>query len=278
MTELEGATTCDDLAREVRDLLKTTSSIESSVEYTSRDVIETVIQSAYVLHSGTDATKFSFSSRLREHGVVTEFSNGRIVRQLRAIANWRICLYLTEASRTYHRIFKTILLCVISPGDKKRTVHAEIQLLLYHESSDQCVRPSIIPARKRPCLLCYSFMRAYGLYQVLQTHGEIFRKWYVPERNDFPDDTMRHINKALQATALDVKSILASFQAQLHGHDNPGMRAQSVIASEIDKMSTPSLSTIRPEPCQGTQQVFAGTERVEHCAKQWREDGRLLLC
>ena len=222
LAELEGVEMDENLAREVRDLLKITSDIESSATFPARDLIETAVGSAYALHVGTDATRFSFLSRLQELGVASQLYRGRVARQMRALANyWRICLHLTGASRTYHRIFRTMVFNVVLPGSKKRIIHAEIQLLLHHETSDQWVRPRIIPASKRPCLLCYNFMRAYELYQVLQTHGEIFQNWYIPERRDLSDDNIRRINLALQATALDVKSRLASFQAGQHGQDNP---------------------------------------------------------
>lgn len=241
----------ESLAGQIRELLQSMSSINSSIGLPTREALRKVVRCAYTLHLGNNAAKFSFMNRLSELGVATNVFNGRLARQIHALANYcRICVYLATAARSFHSAFRTLQLCTIKSAPKKRVVHAEVQLLLYHELSDLYTRPSIIPASKKPCLLCHSFMSAHGIYQVPDTHGEIFQKWYVPDKEAFSDNTSRQLNVALRATAQSVKSILAKFEAQPRGRDDPQLRAQSVIASELDKLCTPSVSTISTQDTQ----------------------------
>jgi hypothetical protein len=209
---LKNASVPEDLERSnlvvhIGTLLEQMRAVELTDGPPNREALKSIIRYAYELQISDSS--FSLVKRLRNMNISFDRLQGRPARQLQALGNyWRICLYLARAARTYRRLFTGLNLDFLQHSTKKRTVHAEIQLLLHHGSSQRLLQPRIIPASKKPCLLCHSFMRAYGTYHVPQTHGEIFQQWYIPEIKKSPEQMKRRVNLALRETFNHVQDVL----------------------------------------------------------------------
>ena len=64
--------------------------------------------------------------------------------------------------------------------DPRLKVHAEIQLLLYHDARPAKLRPRVICSGKRACYLCYLFMVFCGHYEPGVSHGKLYPMWSLP--------------------------------------------------------------------------------------------------
>ena len=95
---------------------------------------------------------------------------------------------------------------------KAYPVHAEIQLLLYHEAHNSIYPPRIICSYKKSCYLCNLFFRLHGKFIVPSSHGRVYEKWGMPERfdtfqldlNDDIHETLKRLFFAVKETVQDV--------------------------------------------------------------------------
>jgi hypothetical protein len=143
----------------------------------------------------------------------TTYIGTRVIRELRALALYRrILIDLIKIASQHRELFISIelnvpLLRSASLGQHSRkTVHAELQIIVYFELHPQH-RPRVIRASKKPCFLCYSFMRAHGAYDVPQTHGEVYKNWTILDNIDYTLEVRKNIRSALQGVAVDVAAL-----------------------------------------------------------------------
>ena len=87
--------------------------------------------------------------------------------------DWKYPLDALSAARTYRER--------ISDCTTHWKVHAEIQLLLYHEQNPDIPHPRIISSSKSACYLCDLFIKVHGKFCVPRTHGKLYGKWTLPE-------------------------------------------------------------------------------------------------
>jgi hypothetical protein len=137
----------------------------------------------------------------------------RVVRELRALALYRrIFIDLVNIASQQRELFASIelnlpLLRSAPLGQhSQKTVHAELQILVHFELHSQH-RPRVIRASKKPCFLCYSFLRAHGAYDVPQTHGEVYKNWTILDNINFTRTARKNIQSALHGVAADVAAL-----------------------------------------------------------------------
>lgn len=195
----------------------------------------------------------SLQAQFRRMGFDNDFTNRREFRNINAIANYRrICRYLTQAARSYHQLFRRMLLNVVPHNmptrwrGAKRFVHAEIQLLIDREVYPKLYTARSIGTSKRACLLCYFFLRAHGRYDVSQTHGEVMPQWTVPDTPNYDVDSLERIRMALSVMASDIRAankVAASTQANMpFGLVRIG--AHSIEHLHFAPLRTPSIATV----------------------------------
>ena len=180
---------------------------ESEEECTA---LKELLRAAFDMAAGND----SLVQRIQCLGIRTVSARSREVRELQAFGNyWRICKYFAKVSRQHQKLFRSIELQVIEADTPKRWkgleqfVHAEIQLLVHYEMNPTN-RPRFIGASKKPCFLCYSFIRAHATYSVCQSHGEVFVQWTVPDEDYFNTRTRTELTSALKCTAGNIEQAL----------------------------------------------------------------------
>ncbi|KAK4621627.1 hypothetical protein CLAFUW4_06817 [Fulvia fulva] len=187
----------------------------------------------------------SLQKRLRRLGLPMLPTSSKELRHLPALANyWRICLHLTRMARTYRKAFRHLQANFVSYGSREHTVHAEIQLLVYHETSAHALRPRIISASKKPCFLCHTFINAYGWYAGQETHGKIYPNWNIPAATQFPLDVRRQIEYASEHTARVVANTIRVLKERAGAISWPPDQAQSVINLNLTIIPSAAPSTI----------------------------------
>ncbi|KAL9099809.1 MAG: hypothetical protein Q9163_004744 [Psora crenata] len=61
-------------------------------------------------------------------------------------------------------------------------IHAEIQILFYYEMHPELRPPRVICSSKSACFLCDLFIKAHAKFYVARTHGVLYDKWILPDR------------------------------------------------------------------------------------------------
>lgn len=239
----EDAAVIQSQIRRLRDAIESTE--------TSADV-EVTIALRSVLESAFDITSdgVSLPSRLRKLGFDEEFFERKEIHQLLSLAKyWRICRYLASASRQHKDVFQSIELHVVNHPKvenwegRKHFVHAEIQLLVYHDMhASVMLKPRIIAASKLACFLCSSFIQAHGQYGSLGCHGEVLPQWTVPDRDDYDTNTRAAFTRALLRVASDVQKALSDARRKNSRVSRQRPLAHSAFNLPLDELPTPTPS------------------------------------
>jgi hypothetical protein len=190
--------------------------------------------------------------RLNTFGFPESVFEKRDVRELLKIANyWRLCCNLERhcRSRRYQSYFQNLDLQIIEPyftskdpnTQEERFIHAEIQLVVHHELSNQAVWPRAIGASKEACFLCDAFIRAHGFFRVSKSHGCTFWKWSVPDLEEYTDATLSRFRGALSAIEHEVHTEYE--QAQQYPRQ-PAYPLQSSVNLHEPPSLSPMPSTV----------------------------------
>ncbi|KAI9764608.1 MAG: hypothetical protein M1840_008342 [Geoglossum simile] len=77
----------------------------------------------------------------------------------------------------------------------KYRVHAEIQLLLHYalNADANSLQPRVIYASKSACFLCNLFLKFYGQFFTPKTHGRLYEKWAVPQKDSGVPVALAHM-------------------------------------------------------------------------------------
>ncbi|KAI7539608.1 hypothetical protein KC331_g9655 [Hortaea werneckii] len=215
----------------------------------------TVVEDAYSL-TGDGG---SLSERMKALGFDNDLCSRQEVRQIQAIANYkRICVHLTNVSRTYRPYFNNAELCFVEAPPKEiwptRSsqhffVHAEIQMLVHCQRLPVEKRPRYIGTSKRPCFLCFHFIRAHNQYATRGSHGEVYNQWTVPANQDSMSPGQRaELTSALKQTSNAVRQALQRSKARrMTGSqtNKQPQQQQSFIDLAVGALRTPSVSTLR---------------------------------
>ena len=97
-------------------------------------------------------------------------------------------------SRSYRALFTRLRLETLEHYEPsstlgmklKRFVHAEVQMVVFLETSSPPPWPRVIGASKEACFLCDSFIKAHGYFYLSKAHRKVFHQWTVPDRKDYP--------------------------------------------------------------------------------------------
>ncbi|KAI7551735.1 hypothetical protein KC331_g2359 [Hortaea werneckii] len=219
----------------------------------------TVVEDAYSL-TGDGG---SLSERMKALGFNNNLCSRQEVRQIQAIANYkRICVHLTNVSRAYRQYFNDAELWFVEAPPKeiwpakssqRYFVHAEIQMLVHCQRLPVEKRPRYIGTSKRPCFLCFHFIRAHNQYATRDSHGEVYNQWTVPANQDSMSPNQRaELTSALKQTSNAVRQALQRSKvkkttggSKSQTNKQPQQQQQSFIDLAVDALRAPSVSTLR---------------------------------
>lgn len=174
--------------------------------------IKAIIKQACRMSKG----KISIRDRLQAMGVPDAKLDHRIVREIDKLANYGSIphgLIRIRWAKRYRPLFENPRLMKVEPYGyaqsaaslfisskyPKRFVHAEVQLLAYYEMNAQTVLPRVIGSSKEACYLCDAFITAHGRFCVSKTHRQVSKKWTVPERRGYSNESIQRMRQSLQA-------------------------------------------------------------------------------
>ncbi len=134
-------------------------------------------------------------------------------------------------------------------------VHAEIQLLAYHELNPENSKPRIIASSKSACYLCNLFVGLHGQFQVPRTHGRIYDLWVFPDWVDFPEKQRDRVNLALERFDSSIQqSIINTLRVGRRSLNHPN---ESVVFP-VRQLSSSTLSNVQlttPLPTPPSSQI-----------------------
>ena len=250
----------------VKTCTRLADSIDRLGQATPSDItsaLEIVVEDAYSL-TGEGG---SLSERMTELGFDNDLCSRAEVRQIQAVANYkRICIHLTDVSRAYWQYFNNAELHFVKALPRQTWpakspqhffVHAEIQMLVHCQGLTVEERPRYIGTSKRPCFLCFHFIRAHNQYGTRDSHGEVYNQWTVPaNHNSLSLGQRAELASALKQTSNVVRQALqrsksrktkgkASSQKHKQPQQPQQQQQQSFIDLAINVLRTPSVSTLR---------------------------------
>jgi hypothetical protein len=202
---------------------------------------------------------FSLPIQLEAMGFPKSLIDTREIREVNKIANyWRICLSLAHLSRSYRLLFTRLRLETLEPyepvselGTKlKRFVHAEVQMVVFYETSSCAPWPRAIGASKEACFLCDSFIKAHGHFHLSKAHRQIFPQWTVPDRRDYSSGTL----KRLQSTLAKVdQNVMEGVENARRSRSFRPFPLQSSINLHNPILPTASVTTVRSSESETTR-------------------------
>ena len=125
-------------------------------------------------------------------------------------------------------------------------VHAEIQLLVYHELHPSSLPPRMICASKLACFLCHLFFHVHGKYLVPGTHGRLYEKWALPKAiEQLQQPSLEYMRVTLDGVVRDIENRLVQL---LETHQKPRhMPYESLPGSSLvlapTSVVSPSVTT-----------------------------------
>ncbi|KAK0346059.1 hypothetical protein LTR59_007331 [Friedmanniomyces endolithicus] len=240
----------DDLAKFQKQLGILAAAIDTIENAKGAPSIQDLIA---VVHAAFEATidGVSLARRLRAFGHPPGTISRVEVRQVQSLGRYsRICSDLASLARSYRQNFANARLDVIQhttieiwppASSKKHYVHAEIQMLIHHQLSPTSSRPRCIGTSKSGCFLCHCFLSAHGQYSVMETHGEVFEQWTVPDNSSYTPGVRKCLSDALQKTAIRTSKAIKASKKDTRRHAPP---MQSVLDLCLQHLRTPSASTL----------------------------------
>jgi OTT_1508-like deaminase len=130
----------------------------------------------------------------------------------------------------------------VSADNKVWKIHAEIQLLVYHELNPDRPKPRIIASSKSACYLCNLFFALHGQFYVPRTHGRIYDRWLLPDwlvltekRRNRMAVVVEQLNSRIE------KTIIQTVKAGRMSHNHPN---ESVVFS-VRQLSSSTLTAVQ---------------------------------
>lgn len=207
--------------------------------------------------SGLSAPASSLETSLIASGVSPGVANSNLVRRVDKLGRyWAACATMAKLASNpkYRTLFASVKLETVPayrahiwpPGsDKRRHVHAEVQLVTHHRLHPSGLPPRVIGISKAACYLCDLFLSKHKQYYFSGSHGTIFDAWTVPDLVEYSVSDITELrqimvvmNRNLYETEQRIRKPRAKRQST-----GKQLAYQSFIWSTPYQASTPPLST-----------------------------------
>ena len=235
-------------------LLLEIRTLQEAIENLKNEISDSIVPFQNIVEVASRIAKpnESLTQKLISAGFSANDAQRKEIRQIKGLANYQhCCSRLTTSAHKYKTVLGSINLNPIpaypvevwpARGGMKHYVHAEIQLLIYHDMYSRDRLPRYIGVSKRACFLCYGFMQSYGMYVTPETHGEVLPQWTVPDRNNYSKKSRTRLRQALIGTKDAVMSALVASRARDYRF---APEIQSRNHSVIFALTSASSSTTR---------------------------------
>jgi hypothetical protein len=201
---------------------------------------------------------FSLPTRLERARFPLLKMDTREIREINKVANyWRICHSLAHLSRSYRTKLQLETINPYAPSvrsgsSKTRFVHAEVQMLVFYETSQLPVWPCTIGASKEACFLCNSFVKAHGYFYVSKAHCQMYPQWTIPDLEHYSAESLERLQKTLAVVNRDVTNALRQAGRNRNARSYP---LQSSVNLHKPRFPTPSMTAIRSSDTERTSET-----------------------
>jgi hypothetical protein len=191
----------------------------SGVATEETDLLKKITKQAYMVTTVLGRRTLEKALEERQPEAASTGGVGKLVRQVDKLGRyWGACKSLSCLARSKRSSFQRFTFEAVEPyprskiAETKRTVHAEIQLLVYMSLNQLQSRPRSIGVSKAACYLCDKFITNHRKYFVSGTHGTLFDQWRFPDINELhpePDsDTISGFRNVLQSMRVELDRLL----------------------------------------------------------------------
>ena len=147
------------------------------------------------------------------------------VRQVYKLGRyWGLCVDMANAARKFRFLFQTMSLEYIQQYEpttssiSKSTnktfvecyVHAEIQILLYHDSHPSIgyLKPRVLGVSKSACYLCNIFILEHRDFFITKTHGRLYDQWALPDLAEYSPEHRQKYRRILAAMDIGMQTAI----------------------------------------------------------------------
>jgi hypothetical protein len=204
--------------RELGDMYKMLLPSDSNptVVTDETNLLKKIAKQANAVTSSLGRRTLETALKERRPQVATDENTLKVVRQLDKMGRyWSACKSLSCLARSMASSFQLFTFEAVPPfaspfiANKKRYVHAEIQLLVFLSINQFLSRPRSIGVNKAACYLCDLFITGHRDYFVSGTHGTLMEQWRFPNASE--------LNPKLDDATVDrFRTILHAMRAELH--------------------------------------------------------------
>jgi OTT_1508-like deaminase len=175
--------------------------------------------------------------------VINSHAHPRKRRMKLSLEQWLGTSYHYRASQYQTRL---------SQGRKDWKIHAEIQLLVFHQHYPKTPKPRIIGSSKSACYLCNLFIGLHGQFQVPRTHGRLYERWTLPDWMALREKQRARMDRVIEQLNTIVEDrILVTLAApklhQNHPNESVVFPMKALSTSTVDALQLPTpAATPRP--------------------------------
>ena len=258
-----------------RALLEQVSNMKFAVDFLESAPLEdnigalkAVVKAAFALIDSS----ISLTSRFETCGFPSQPEERREVRQIKAIARyWSACFFLVSAARAYRTHFQHAACMFLEAppveiwpagSGNKHFVHAEMQLLLWHETTSGAPSARHIGVSKKACFLCNCMIQACGEYEVASTHGELHAQWTIHSKGSMTESALLRLRAALSSTQNEVAEALEQARATRPRRAPPVQSAANSCLASLRTASASTIKAVGPGPTCPKQSLVAASSRT----------------
>lgn len=258
-----------DITRSLGGFRSAFQTLESTDLTKQDDIIQkigVVIQNAHVLLYGDSSGPGLYLKYRQLHA-----SAPKVIHELQKLAHyWEVCLVFSRLARSFRTIFSHLTLVLLDPptqesfarhkkfGKIQRHIHAEMQLIGYHESHGSDPWPRVIASSKSACFLCYEFIQAHGILKIHDAHRQVANQWTFPESKRYNGESIARISRALETVNQMVLQ-----ESKMPRTKNGYPKQSKINLAKFHVIPTPSATTIYSERTSSTAKT------VRNLLKPW---------
>ncbi|KAI9830646.1 MAG: hypothetical protein M1819_005456 [Sarea resinae] len=237
------------ILHEVKALHDTLQELEKASPAEKLNFSKRIILQAHSLcyTDGSD-TATKLEALMQRTGIKAGTEDAKLLRKVAGLGRyWASCIILEKDARKYARLFLTTTVERLVSSNtwsyrgKTHRVHAEIQLVLHHDSLPKHLRPRAIGTSKKACYLCDLFITTHGGAIVSKTHGKLYPQWTLPNIGTWPAESVDRVRETLM-------KMRETLQAEIRKPKSSRTPLAPPIESSVEgsaiALSNPSVATI----------------------------------
>ena len=208
------------LIQQLNELSKTYESIDSLSKDSPQNIqrLKQIVKKSHAFC--TSNGRKTIKETIQEYGLMpSQILTDKRIEQVNKIGlYWSFCIYVTEASRKYPKVFEKVDLHTIIPYRGLKSpispnmvyVHAEVQLVTFYElnPTTTTLSPRVLGTSKEACYLCNLFLLSHGRFFITKTHGHLYPHWNIPNLAIYSQPQLREYRHIIVMMDREIRKAL----------------------------------------------------------------------